>query len=47
MNLSAYIQVRTDSRAQLNVANIFDQYTNYCVMPGGPLKATLSLNFDF
>lgn len=53
VNIGGYLQLRPDLRAQLNIDNLFNQdyyvasYTNYWVMPGEPLKAKLSLNFDF
>lgn len=53
VNVGGYVQVRPDLRAQLNVDNVFDKdyyvssYTDEWVQPGEPLKATLSLTWDF
>ncbi|WP_394671270.1 TonB-dependent receptor [uncultured Acinetobacter sp.] len=53
VNVGAYIKLRPDLRAQLNIDNLFDKdyyvssYTNYWVQPGEPLKATLSLSWNF
>lgn len=53
VNVGGYMQVRPDLRAQLNVDNVFDKdyyvssYTDEWVQPGEPLKATLSLTWNF
>jgi len=53
VNVGGYVQVRPDLRAQLNVDNLFDKdyyvssYTDEWVQPGEPLKATLSLTWNF
>ncbi|MNU65293.1 Ferrichrome-iron receptor precursor [compost metagenome] len=53
VNVGGYIQVRPDLRAQLNIDNLFDKdyyvssYTDEWVQPGEPLKATLSLTWNF
>lgn len=53
VNVGAYTQLTPRLKAQLNIHNLFDQdyyvasYTNYWVMPGEPLKATISINFNF
>lgn len=53
VNVGGYIQVRPDLRAQLNIDNVFDKdyyvssYTDEWVQPGKPLKATLSLTWNF
>lgn len=53
VNIGGYIQVRPDLRAQLNIDNLFDKdyyvssYTDEWVQPGEPLKATLSLTWNF
>ncbi|MBI1447638.1 TonB-dependent receptor [Acinetobacter sp. AC1-2] len=53
VNVGGYVQVRPDLRAQLNVDNVFDKdyyvssYTDEWVQPGEPLKATLSLTWNF
>lgn len=53
VNVGGYMQVRPDLRAQLNVDNLFDKdyyvssYTDEWVQPGEPLKATLSLTWNF
>jgi len=53
VNIGGYMQVRPDLRAQLNIDNLFDKdyyvssYTDEWVQPGEPLKATLSLTWNF
>lgn len=53
VNVGGYMQVRPDLRAQLNIDNVFDKdyyvssYTDEWVQPGEPLKATLSLTWNF
>ncbi|CAI3108687.1 Ferrichrome outer membrane transporter/phage receptor [Acinetobacter calcoaceticus] len=53
VNVGGYVQVRPDLRAQLNIDNVFDKdyyvssYTDEWVQPGEPLKATLSLTWNF
>jgi len=53
VNVGGYVQVRPDLRAQLNIDNLFDKdsyvssYTDEWVQPGEPLKATLSLTWNF
>ncbi|QNW96213.1 TonB-dependent siderophore receptor [Acinetobacter seifertii] len=53
VNVGGYMQVRPDLRVQLNVDNIFDKdyyvssYTDEWVQPGEPLKATLSMTWNF
>ena len=53
LNVGAYTQLTPQLKAQMNIHNLFDRdyyvasYTNYWMMPGEPLKATLSLSFDF
>ena len=53
VNVGGYIQVHPDLRAQLNIDNVFDKdyyvssYTDEWVQPGEPLKATLSLTWNF
>lgn len=53
VNVGGYMQVRPDLRAQLNIDNLFDKdyyvssYTDEWVQPGEPLKATLSLTWNF
>ncbi|WP_017389682.1 TonB-dependent receptor [Acinetobacter calcoaceticus] len=53
VNVGGYVQVRPDLRAQLNIDNLFykdyyvSSYTDEWVQPGEPLKATLSLTWNF
>lgn len=53
VNVGGYMQVHPDLRAQLNIDNVFDKdyyvssYTDEWVQPGEPLKATLSLTWNF
>jgi len=53
VNVGGYMQVRPDLRAQLNIDNVFDKdyyvssYTDEWVQSGEPLKATLSLTWNF
>lgn len=53
VNIGAYTQLSPSIKAQINIHNLFDRdyyvasYTNYWIMPGEPLKATLSFNFNF
>lgn len=53
VNVGGYVQVRPDLRAQLNIDNLFDKdsyvssYTDEWLQPGEPLKATLSLTWNF
>ncbi|MND89345.1 Ferrichrome-iron receptor precursor [compost metagenome] len=53
VNVGGYVQVRPDLRAQLNIDNLFDKdyyvssYTDEWVQPREPLKATLSLTWNF
>jgi len=53
VNVGGYVQVRPYLRAQLNIDNVFDKdyyvssYTDEWVQPGEPLKATLSLTWNF
>jgi len=53
VNVGGYVQVRPDLRVQLNIDNVFDKdyyvssYTDEWVQPGEPLKATLSLTWNF
>lgn len=53
VNVGGYMQVRPDLRVQLNVDNVFDKdyyvssYTDEWVQPGEPLKATLSMTWNF
>ncbi|SEO17006.1 TonB-dependent receptor [Acinetobacter sp. yr461] len=53
VNVGGYMQVRPDLRAQLNIDNLFDKdyyvssYTDEWIQPGEPLKATLSLTWNF
>jgi iron complex outermembrane receptor protein len=53
VNVGGYMQVHPDLRAQLNIDNLFDKdyyvssYTDEWVQPGEPLKATLSLTWNF
>ncbi|KAA8735581.1 TonB-dependent receptor [Acinetobacter qingfengensis] len=53
LNLGAYTQLTPMLKVQLNIHNVFDRdyyvasYTNYWIMPGEPLKATVSLVFNF
>lgn len=53
VNVGAYLYLRPDLRAQLNLNNLFNQdyyvasYTHLWVQPGEPLKASLRLDWSF
>lgn len=53
INVGGQIALTPQLKAQLNISNLFDKtyyvssYTNYWVQPGEPLKATLTLNYQF